>query len=321
MTAAEVLLDLLSYVGIKSFRASSNSNALNRPGISQSDINAGIAAINGALQEINEKGPQSFKYDRRSAFLYGPTAVVLNVTHGLGGTFVSGQQSWMLGCSILVAGDPYLNEIIGFNGSAVSLQRGFTGATSTDVSATVYCDASLLESDVSAVVEPVEIPPNRRLRQAQSRAAFDRFAYQSNSGSAQGYATSTSKTTGTPILYLVDSRYDLASNYLPLYLRVNPMPSAPISVVFSVERKCERVDAAIYSDDDSDPGYEFTSVPADWVERILLPIARQKFTSHPAFKNATAKQSIANEYKDIILSLQQGEAFNHSRGATRALYL
>jgi hypothetical protein len=320
MTGQTVLLNLLGYIGVKSFKQNTSSNALNRPSVSQYDIDFGLAAINAALKEIFEKGPVEFKYDRVANRLHTPTAVVVNVIEGAGASFVSGQADWMIGCSIQIAGDPFLNEIIGVSGPDISLLRPYPTVSQSGVTATVYSDAILLADTVQAVLEPVELPPNRRLTRAQSRGEFDRFAYMQNSIPSRP-TNATWKTTGVPAIYFVEPKYDPAQNYLPLYLRLNPMPDSLYELIFSIERKPEKVDEDIYSDDDVDPGYEFSSVPAESVERVLLPVARRHFTAHPAFKNQTAKQSIMDQYKDTITQLEIGNGYRPSHGPTIARYV
>lgn len=319
MTGQEVLLDLLGYIGIKTFTPGGGSNALNRPNVSTGDINRGLSAINAALQEIQVKGPTEFKQDRRSVTLYAPTPVTLTVTDPVTITMTAGQQDWMVGCSIKIDGDPYQNEIVGVSGPDISLLRAHPGSPGSNVGAVVYCDAVLLESDVGAVLEPVEMPPNRRLTPANSRADFDRFTYQNNQESTP--ATSITKSVGTPSLYWVEPYYSLVQNYLPLYIRVNPMPGSQTSLIFRAERKTERVGGSIYGSDDTDPDYEFTSVPADMVESILLPAARYYFTAHPSFKNKESRQAIVDQYKQAMDSITVGASnFNPSRRRTRVRY-
>lgn len=319
MTGQELLLDLLGYVGIQTFKTFGNSAALNRPSVRAGDIRRGLAAINAALQHIYEKGPTEFKQDRRSVKLYAPTPVILTIAGNGIITMTTGKADWMVGCSIQISGDPYQNEILGFSGNDVSTLRAHPGSPGTGISATVYCDAVLLENDVKSVLEPVELPPNRRLTPAQSRADFDHFSYQSNSSSTP--ATSVTKGVGSPIIYWVEPYYSLVQSYLPIYIRVNPMPNQLYSLIFRAEHKPENVDESIYGANDQDPGYEFTSVPADQVERILLPIARYHFMAHPNFKNREARQSITDEAKEVLDSLTVGSAnFSPSRRAVRARY-
>ena len=58
----------------------------------------------------------------------------------------------------------------------------------------------------------------------------------------------------------------------------------------------------------SDPGVEF-SVPAGWEESVVLPLALQRFTAHPAFLPASAKAEIARQ-AGVARRIVQGVELN-----------
>ena len=320
VTVQNVVLDLLQYIGVTSLQAPSNSNALNRPGIINEDIYKAIRAINAALGEILEKGPiQATTRTRRSELLNAGTGVIISVTQNSKDiTFVSGQADWMVGCSIQIGGDSYMNEIVSFEGATAKLLRQYLGSTQVNLPAQVWGDAVVLPDDTNAVIEPVQIMPNRNLVPAQSRQHFDRFSYQANSESAP--YTYIMKTTGWPILYLAEGTYDPLLPYMPIILRVNPMPNQAMTITYVAERKFTKVSMDDIGLDGNDPGVTFSGNCSDWLENILLPIARKRFSAHPAWKNREARPEIMDQYKQAI-ALLESPTLSKQIGSQKAVYL
>ena len=330
MTIQETVLDLLQFIGVNGFSAVDGANALNRPGLDTQDVNKALAAINSALQEIQKFGPKSLKETERAAYFYDPTIVYLttDATQAQSITLVS-PPAWIPGCSILIDGDGDLNRVVDVTGNQVSLLRGYRGPTATDVKATIYADCLLLPDDITSVVEPVQITPNRRLTRARDLAEFLRFTpygYGYDTIGYGGYPWSTleygmgpSKVSGVPSLYYVESR----QKDRLLYMRLNPMPSSRGNVTYQAKLAPERVSAnALALDGGADPGIPFTSIPERDQESLLLPLARWRFFAHPALKNSESRQSVKLEYDEAMLYLRNGMAYETaSGGATRASYI
>ena len=57
------------------------------------------------------------------------------------------------------------------------------------------------------------------------------------------------------------------------------------------------------------------------LNRILLPIARWRFFTHPALKNAETRQAVKMEYDDVMLTLRNGSVFEPSVAANHASYI
>jgi hypothetical protein len=304
MTGQEVVLDLLRYIGVTGFTAVANDQRLNRPGIDDDDVRRALAALNSALQVVQKFGPQSLKFGERAAFFGAPTAVAILVivTNGQSATLSGTVPSWMIGCSILIDGDADINRISDISGSDISLLRGYRGPGGI-VGATVYADCVLLNPEVKKVLEPVYgsqstngIANNQRLRPAADLNEFTRWQRE------EGIA---SRQIGIPARYLVERRRSGE-----LFLRITPMPGAGFNATFQAELKPERVDESILdTTGGDDPGYEFTSVSEDDVESIVLPIARWKFFTHPALKNAESRQAVKDEYNEVMTSVRSGVAF------------
>lgn len=316
MTGQEVVLDLLRYIGVTGFAAVDNDQRLNRPGLDDDDIRRALAALNSALQVIQKYGPQALKEGERAAYFGVPThvAIMVIVTNGQSATLSGTVPSWMIGCSILIDGDADMNRISDISGSDISLVRGYRGPGGV-VGATVYADCALLNPDIKAVVEPVYgsqsvngIANNQRLDPAVSYDEFTRWQRE------QGLA---SRQIGIPSKYIVERRRSGE-----LFLRITPMPGSSFNATFQAKLKPERVEESILDTaGGADPGYEFTSLSEDDVESVLLPIARWKFFTHPALKNAESRGSVKAEYDEVMVGVRSGVVFEVSVKSERTKFI
>lgn len=317
-SAFKVGLDLLSYIGIYSYAPVSGANALNMPTITSDDKEKVLTAINGALEEVYDNAQAEFKKQDRSVLCRVPATVTVALTENSTNATITGAESWMIGCTIQIAGDNYQNRIVALAGTTATLLYAWRTASAT-VSGTVYADAVKLGSDIKTVFDPVQIPPNRRLIKSQDKARFDGYSYDANH--SQAPFTMINKAAGFPVYYYIDTFYDSSEAGIPTYMRFNPMPTGPLSVNFQAEIIPEVVELSdLFTAPSTDPNYNFTSIPAVWFDRVFLPICRQKFTSHPAFKNQQAKENIIADYNRAVAFLK-GSQGTRDGGATRARYI
>ncbi len=329
MTAQEMILDLLRYIGVTGFAAVANSQALNRPGLDTDDTNRAIAAVNSGLQTIQKWGPQDLKQGRRSALYPAPVTVnvtidVSNPRQAIGQVNIPASH---LGCSIMIEGDKDLNRVDGINGMTYTLLRAYLGTTTTNiVRTTIYFDTALLDMDVQSVLEPVFGSGLIRLYPSANIDEFERLRnrawlwYSRFGGSSGGYiGTLQSITTaiGIPARYLVGR----ARNGTP-FLRVAPMPAAAFEATFAAKLRAEHITVAVLNlSGGADPNYIFTSLHQDEIEGVLLPIARWRFFTHPALKNAEIRASVREEYEEVMFMLKSGKTLESSVQRTRATYI
>lgn len=308
LTCQAIVKDLLTYIGVQQLDPIPEGTRTTGYMLSQSDINRALASVNGALQEIYAAMPAVMKRQQRSCFFNAPTPLTLALTqYGTTATVVSGWASWMVQCAIVIPGDQYINQIVGINSDAttVTLLRAYLGASATQT-ATVYADACLLASDVKSVIAPVQTSIGfRPLWPCTDRRSF---------------SPSLWKMTGIPRRYIVDTYANTALTYNPYWLRVTPMPLVAMNVSFDAELQPVEVTSAAIGTDESDPNYYFTSLPQEWCETILLPVARKNFMTHPAFNNASAAQQIQEGY-DNALGILRGTNPLPMTDRTRAHYL
>jgi hypothetical protein len=327
VTGQEVVLDLLRYIGVIGFTAPANDQALNRPGLDDDDTRRALAAINSALKTVQEFGPQDMKYAEKAAFFNDPLSINITVAALGGQSAVASTMppAWMLGCSALIDGDTELNQIDDITGNNISLKRGYKGTSLSGLNMTVFADCALLSDDIAGVLEPCTISPNLRIYPARDLDEFRRiqrrwwFMGYMRPYSGLGYAVyeTPSPRPGIPGLYYVERRRNGE-----LFFRLAPMPSQHLDATFQAKLRAEQVDASIIdTSGETDPGYEFESLHDEEVMSILLPIARQRFFSHPALKNAESRGAVKNEYDETILRLKHGATLEVSSHDNRALYI
>src|SRR4029077_14316084 len=224
MTVQEIVLDLLSYANIYGFVGGIEVGGTD-DGEDEGEVVKGVAAVNQSLQLIYRDGPESLKFGSRSSFINLPTTITLAMTQGLNTATMTGNfASWMRGCSVMIDGDAILNRIkdivyaSGPNQSTFTLLRSYTGATGSHAG-TVYADSLLLDADVAAVLEPVTLAPNTRLRPAQTKSDFmgTYFWIAAVTGRRIDYwplftpwYTTWEKRVGTPQEYRIEQMSDTA---------------------------------------------------------------------------------------------------------------
>lgn len=282
MTVQQVAKRILFRIGVVSLNPAVNANSANQTGIDlTNDIDEVVAAINGAYEEIWGLGPTAIREQRMSWQLQPPTSVNINVTAY--SATISGltDPGWMAGCTIRINGDGLDNELV----NDTTLLRPFQGATGP-VSATVFGDAVALPSTVANVLAPVYIPqivsplvPAASREQFQATFRWDAYGNGMRPSEYEYYAMQN-KVTGEPRMWFAEPRYDPAKTYLPIFLRVNPMPGSPYPITARVRLKPPTITAADVGTYSSDPG---TQIPQDWNESIVLPFAMQRFQMHPVF--------------------------------------
>ena len=299
MTVQELALRLLKYIGVTSLDTNGAGNARNTPGLAPGDLDDIAVAINGAMQEIFAQGPPFISQRRWASVLRAPAHIVITIPGQYStACTMTGYQDWMQGCTVQIDGDPQQNEIL----NATTLLRPHAG-TGGVMSATVWADALLLPSYAVSVVEPVEMPLLPFLQPVSDRFQFrsynQPFQPTSSRGSMGGNYTryvTANKQVGIPVVYLVDSFYDGTVTDLPVFLRVNPMPQTAYPITMGLTVKPPTITAAdIYPEGGgADP---LTSLPVDWHESVLFPIALQRFSAHPAFKGASSPAEMMRQYQ------------------------
>jgi hypothetical protein len=293
LTLHKLGLALLRRIGVPSYDPAANATNQNRRGLCIGDLDEALHAINGAMEECFALGPIELSEQQQASVLRAATAFTLDVTQY--STTVANAapwEDWMQGCTIRIAGDSRDNELL----SATELLRPFMGTSATGAPATVYGDAVPLAASVLTVLGPVEIPEQMELAGVTGPHAFRRaigsgFSRQANSANFAAQA----KPIGQPTHWTVETRNLAAHAFTQRLLRVTPMPDKPYSLTYRVKVKPPTYTQADFYSGTSysvDPGI---NIPFDWAESTLLPVALQRFSSHPAFDNPGMVAEIARQ--------------------------
>lgn len=301
MTPTAIASRCLPLIGVYSFDTSVNQNDASKRPVCDGDKTFIAGCITGAMGEMFEDGPASLSEDRYSSVLLGPTGITLNVTQY--STAITGVTAWnarMIGQTVRIQGDAQDNVFI----SQTTLLRPYMGVTAAGISATVFGDAIQLPQGTDSVLEPVEIPLISPLLCAKSAEEFRAWGvpYQTpgNRRPDSNYYLERNKPGGQPSIWFAEGRLTPTLTYLPIFLRVNPMPGQDYPI--TLRRKLEPPVLALADIGTPDTPSTFV-LPVPWHESVLLPYVLQRFTAHEAFLNKDAKQEINRQYQAARVKL------------------
>lgn len=274
-----------------------------------------LSDINGALQEMFEGGPPHLSRRPFAVDVQAPAVVAIDVTEGSTAVTITGYLDWMAGCLVRITGATYDNElVIDINGEPALLQP-FRGTDGQELPATVYCDAIALDSTLIEVLGDPEIPNVRKLCMAAGRESFLRadIDYWRDYGRADTTVQRVARSIGQPHTAWIESVLleDEMAEMNAKRLRLCPLPDTTYTV---------RGDA-LYAP----PAFTLSDLnnsliiqlPNGWHESILLPMALQRFTASPWWKNADVKTEIARQYTAALKILQGTRPQNKRPGPMR----
>lgn len=302
-TANVIAKRLARTLGIVSF--DSASPAGQQFPIQPGDLDDIAAVMTSAFQEMVAYAPTEIRNRDSGAWLNAPTPVTATVTQGSKTVTLTPFSAWMLGCTIVLTGDGYDNEI----NTQTELSRPYAGATGS-TTGTVYADCVQLDDTVNQVLPLVQIPPQWPLIAADTREEFMQISgyplVTDASGGAFGwpYWWFTQKAIGRPVAWFLDSYYDSTSTYLPRRLRVGPMPSEACSLSFRVGINPIRIlTTDIDNSGHTDPG-TVLPIPDAWVESLYYPICVKLMSGLPQFRNAAMLQEVDRRYRQAVKNMQ-----------------
>ena len=282
-------------------------------GISTGQLAAIVQAINSAYYELWHKSPASMFQRRASKVLYPPTQISLDVGQYDDKVTPTGDASWMAGCTVLIDGDPRDNE---FLEDTERLVRPYMGATATDVTAMVWCDAIRLRTTEEIVLDTVQIRGIGLLRGA-TWTGMQNITPAPHFWAAQ-YVNELqlNKLIGQPTDYDVEARYD-QSDVLPTrtkFLRVAPKPGVAYPLDYRVMGSAPQITAEDIDlgDHEADPSKD-PVVP--WSPLTLYAVARQHLSADSQFINDSGRQEIMRQFKLAIDTLEHGDPKGLNSGA------
>lgn len=223
-----------------------------------------IACLQDAQCLLADSNPAYFYKMREGEAMVvrEPATITLDVAQFGKTAIITGWESWMSGCSILIDGDTNYNRLLNPTaaGSTKSLQRPYMGTTGTKT-ATVWCDWLLLEKYIRSVCQPVTLDQSVMLGRAESLAAV----------------TGKSAAPRLPVTGLPSQWYPLAFTHLGddrAGILLNRLPSAQYLLSFDAKIAYDPILSL------SDARTEI--VPGGGRDNsIFLPVVRYLFASQP----------------------------------------
>lgn len=303
MTIRDIALLILRDFGVSTLNPATNENNRNARGITDGDLQAVVFHVNGALEEIYNDGPAAISEKPLGDVLRPETAVTVTATqYSRTISALTTFESWMVGCTFRIAGDANDNQLL----SATELVRPYMGSSGSGKTGQVWGDALLLPSNASHLLPPIRLIGQDDLELVGTKTEF------------QPRGSSTPKCAGTPERAFVDTWHDQTEGvtYLKKLLRVDPMPSQAFAVDFTVKLTPPVIEVEDIDEGDHTADPEVV-LPTDWLNSVLLPIARQRASSDPLFVNQDGKPEIARQF-NIARAILKGQT--PGRGAQRGIY-
>lgn len=233
-----------------------------------------ISDLNRSLQEIYSLHPKAWlSTDHRAEQVRAPVSVTLDVTAGSKTIAnLTTSAAWMVGCTIVIAGDAAQNMLIQSEGASFSLLKPYQGSTGAGVAGTVYQDVLHPGTDVEQVMAPVMAEGHWELRPVN----HERDRQTAESGDQLYPLSWTTRPIQTPAAYIVERNFDYSTGAITARLRFSALP--PAAFVCSFQAKIVAGMTTV-----TDLADTRTLVPFDLVDSVLLPMVRWKFASWPQF--------------------------------------
>lgn len=309
---------MLRYVGVTQLLPQPNDSELED--LLAGDLDDVVGDINGAMQEITNGSPGESREYPGGGLLFGPRQVTLTATTNSPViSAFAGFNASMIGCTIRIQGDTQDNEVV----SATALAIPFVGTTGPNIAATVYGDCFTIDPSIKTIPGPVMIPNQIPLVECSSRDAFMKYLgaplVTDAAGRPWGYPFFYffQKTVQRPRAWFMEGFYQTPLGYLPRRIRFAPMPDQNYQLSFrSTLNAPFFAYADIFDGTTEDDPRTLIPLPDGWVESILLPIAKQRYTANPRFRNESAKPEIQRQYKAALAHLKNSRGKTAIRNAT-----
>ena len=260
------------------------------------------SAINGAIQEYWLKTGASVREEEVGDLIHAPTAVTITVTAASSESGIaSGYAEWMAGCSIVIVGHDIDNQIrtAETDGTETILKYPYGGSSGT-VAALVYHDSMMVRDDVMQVLKPVRVD-RQEIWPVANPGNFGLQSYGDFGRSQNTYRaplnSRVADTTGTICGYKVETYSPAETGEAVNRIKLVPAPAQSGIIDYMAKLK----PWSISSLSSTSP----LPIPNEFVEAILLPLARKRLATCPFFLNTDAVSGIESAYQ---VALRDAEA-------------
>jgi len=302
MNAAEIITQLVQYGDHRTLSEAETAGA--------EYLNAALEAVNAAAQQIYISGPDTLSRRTYGFTLDAPASV--NVSHSSSAwTMPTGWDASFTGRTFKINSESVHNRITAVGTTPDFSAERAPAADLTAVAATVWHDAIALPAEITHVLPGVTLDEEIPMRAATSQAdLYAETRYRFDYGERFRYANIATKPPlpARPSAYFVTSFYPVISTATQpgLFVRISPFPDASYVLTIAARVRPTRIVLAdLDASNDGAACNDYISLPADWDELFLLPIAKQFLTASPYFKNEGVKAEIARASASAIDSLSK----------------
>lgn len=246
--------------------------------------------------EIYSRAPTTWISEvPRAEVVRAPTNITLTVNRDAKNITFAGYTSWMLGCTVIIAGDTAQNMFTIDGSSAVSLVKPFNGPTGS-TTGIVYHDSIDLGSDVFRIGSPVMLDQKWELRSVdtprnlqwaqpgvfQGLGPYYGTSYGLNTGFAADQLRTQDKRILQPFAFRV-ARVFAYNSRQACRLSLSSLPD----VRYGIDYPAQVVPIISDLSDTAKPEY----LPFHYDETVLVPWARWNWATQPhnSMSQATLK--------------------------------
>lgn len=252
-----------------------------------------LEALNGALQECYGNASPWVRWDERGALLVPPAEVTITVTNGSTAGTITGWAAWMEGCTIVIDGHAVDNQIR--NNSASAVLKFPYGGTTGSKTATVYQDCIPLPADVLALYGPVRVDGMEILPRPSadvSSRSQDDYGAHIDFIETPIVRPRASASAGRSMAYWLETWTAGDTADPTLRMRLGPPNSTSGVLEYRASLKPPVLtDIASTSE---------LPIPFGFDQTVFLPIARQKLTACPFFRDSGGIQEIGRAYREAL---------------------
>jgi hypothetical protein len=260
-----------------------------------------LAAINAALQETASQGRPWAITDVRGAILNAPKSVTIATTAGSTAAIITGWESWMAGCAIVIAGEPIDNQIRNDSSSAI---LKFPATVTGTQAATVYATAHTCATDVMDARKPIrcdgmDLIPMSSDYPSRRPVVFNDYGMTTLRMHVPSYAERVAETVNQPRFFRVTTASPSTAASFVQRIEVYPAPA----VQCFLEYKCSLTPPVVTSLTSTST----LPIPFQFVQSVFLPLAVGALMDSPFFRGTAAAGSVAQsvqEARAIMQSLQ-----------------
>lgn len=284
-------------------------------------ITSAIQALNGAMQELHALSPHWPSRADKGVKLEAPRIFPATVSAGDDQLEIAGYPLQAFGCTARIAGVAADFIITNFATPYLTLHMPHGLEPGTETTVTIYHDAVPLDFEIGKVLSPVRIDGHGPLAPVNGMSGLIAYAnpldpqedYQARARvQIPRQETLRTDRPGTPAAYFVDSvsTFDQVTQIL----RLAPVPDRTYFLSYRASMLPQR-----FSEEDVDNDVPIR-MPFFWIQSLLFPVAMQRFTASPFFRNEAVLPEIARQYQIALKAIKDMNPQGKSGAALRAAW-